>query len=134
MPEFTGVAFPILSVEWRDGQRSGPGIQTTDVDIVAVRVRAGNIIGLNTADIAEQMLGNAGIEGVGDDMLFAGQQAKLGPGNYQMKITRLGADRAITLVHLQVRRGLHFEPDRTAMTTALIYHVRLLRAKSLIDA
>src|SRR5690606_16664233 len=85
----------VLPVERRHGQEVAAGIETTRVDVVAIRMRAGAAERVNAAGSAEAVFGNSGIEPVGDELLLALQQLEILRRHDQVDETLLRADRAI---------------------------------------
>ena len=63
--------FPVLAVKRLNLQLDGHGIQTANVDVIAVRVRARNIERLDPAYLSERMLRDSGTPTVRSDTGFA---------------------------------------------------------------
>lgn len=122
------VPFPIASVERGDGELRRLRVEAAHVHAIAVGVRARNIERLDTANLAERMLGDAGIEGVGRDVLGAAHEFQSGPRHDEMQITRLRADRAIALARFDVLWRLDLESHRAAMAAPMVPHAHRLTA------
>ena len=91
-------------------------------------MRSRNIEGLNAADFAKQMLGDAGVECVIRKRFRPLEQGEPRPGNDEMEETAFTADRAIAFDRFNVRLRLNLESNAAAMaSTAVLDHVSLAR-------
>ena len=72
MRQRAGIGFPILAIEWihRDIERH-PIIETAPGDSNAVLIGARRVKALDPTRLAEPMLGAAGVESVGAEIVFA---------------------------------------------------------------
>src|ERR1022692_2021165 len=110
---------PLPPIDRRDRHRFNRAlVQTAGVDAVAVGVRAWDIERLHTANRAEEMPGDFGIEGIGRESLFALKQPKARFWNDEMKIPEFGAHRAIAVDHRYAGRRGHFEPHSAAVASS----------------
>jgi hypothetical protein len=114
--EFMNTGFPVFPIELLNTHASdGRGFQAPDVHTYPFRVRPGNIIRLDTACFAKQVLRLMGIERIGLQILFAREQAKLILRYDQMQIAGFRANGAIALGNIQVFRRFNLELDRAAV-------------------
>ena len=73
------------------------------------------------------MLRDSGIEGVGREGLRSLKELESRPGNNEMQIGELTADRAIALVDFNLVRGNNLEPYSSTVATAFVGdHLRSL--------
>jgi hypothetical protein len=114
-------AFPVLAVERRNGhRRDGIAVDAASVDAYAVGVRPGDVERFNAAMRAKVVLRDAGVEGVGGQIVAAGYEHESIGGNDQMQIPRLAADRTVAIRYFEPRGCRHLEPDATTMTTTCV--------------
>jgi hypothetical protein len=83
-------------------------------------MRARDIEGLDSTVSTEEMLRNAGIERVANEVIFAPQQSKGIPGHQQMQKTRTAANTAIAVVGADSRRRIDFESNPTAVAAPFV--------------
>jgi hypothetical protein len=122
MRQLASVLLPIFSVElaYRDTLNRAR-VETTHIDTVTVGIRARHIERLDAANFAEKMPGNAGVESIRRQLLFALKKLKGSFRHDQVEKTALGADRAIALCRLDLGGRQHFEPNLAAMTPTLVF-------------
>jgi hypothetical protein len=130
MLQFVGVPLPVLTVKGFDGQVPGSRVEASDIDRETVRVGAGHIKRFYATGFAKQVLCNPGIESIGYKRIFTGEQSEVVPGYDQVNKSRHRADRAVTLVALELLGRLHLEPHGFAMAMALVNQPGLLLARS----
>ena len=118
MSQCLGVLFPVLAVELDDIHPLRSLIEAVQVDIDAIRVGTGRVKRLYAADLTEGVPGHAGIEAVGSEGAFAGEQAESTQGNNQVQKSTASADGAITALDLDLLGCLDFEADGAAVAAA----------------
>jgi len=74
MGQCVSVLLPVLAVERHNLQGGRPGIQAIDIDVETIGIGLRNAERLYAAGLAEIMLGDTCVEGVGVEMIFSGQQ------------------------------------------------------------
>src|SRR5271165_5709381 len=92
-------------------------VETTDVDVDLIRIRARHVKGVNAAGRAECVLRRAGIESIDSQRVAAAFKLELLRRHDQMQKTLFGADRAVAFGDAgKIRR--HAEPYAPAMAAA----------------
>jgi hypothetical protein len=122
MRQFGAMVFPVSAVKRFDRQFPGLRLQTSDIDIEAVRIGSRDIESFNAARLTKPVLRHAGIERIRRKVVFAVQQRESGTWHNQMEITRFGADRTVALDTRDSLRRFDPESNRSAMTTAVVKH------------
>jgi hypothetical protein len=121
VPQFSRRLLPVLAVErlnhlGLDRAR----IEAARVDAETVRIGARDVERLDPASATEEMARHAGVEGVFNEHLGAGEQSKTRGRDDEMPERRHRADRAVAVMHQQVRGSIDLETDCSAVTAAAV--------------
>jgi hypothetical protein len=117
-----GILFPVQTIKGYHGHFCRSLVETAQIDINTIRVRARNIEWLDTTGFTKTMLGDMGIEGVGTEVSLALQQAKLRARYDQVQMTAAGAYRTITVFYVDLCWRVNFKSHRAAVAAALVNH------------
>ena len=113
--------FPVAPVECINSHRiDASGIQTSNIDTVAVRIRARNIERLDATTAAEEMLGNSRVELIGGNVILTADEREIIFSYNQMQVSAHTANTAIALIDLENSWCLDFEFDAAAVTAACV--------------
>ena len=89
---------PVPAVEFADLERRNiDAVEAARVDVDLIGVRARHVERMDAAGLAERMLGGAGVELVGGQIVFAAYQFELLGRHDEMQKALLGAHRAIAI-------------------------------------
>jgi hypothetical protein len=95
-------------------------IETAHVDVDLVRIGAGHVEGMNSADLAERVPGDFGVELVGGKIFLAAEKFEPFRRHNQVQKTFLPAHRAVAFGDT-VKIGGYAEPHAAAVAAALIH-------------
>ncbi len=115
--------FPVAPVEELDRDVRGLRVEAAHVHVDAVGIRARDVERLDPARAAELVVGDAGAEAVGDELVLAAQQAELRLRHDQVHEARHRADGAAAVEARELLGRLHFEGDGAAMAMAVVDHL-----------
>ena len=112
--------FPVLTVEWFDGQGvEVDGRQTSDVDVDFVRVTAWNVEWMDATVRTEEVLGLTRIEAIFTQLLPAAHQLKLVRSDDQMQKPFAATHRTVAVENRRIPKcGRDLEGHLAAMTTS----------------
>ena len=113
--------FPVSTIERFNCHRiDAAGIKASNIDTVAVRIRARNIERLDATISTEKMFGDACVELIGRDFVIAANEREIVFAHNQVYVTAHAADTAIALVDLEICRGVDFKSDAATVATAFV--------------
>src|SRR5579884_2403181 len=119
---------PVASVEVTVPQRCDIHVlQAADVHVDLVGRRARNVVRSASANRAEVMLRDAGVEGVGDNSVIRAEQPEALTRHDPVQVTLLRTDRTVALDRF-LELALDLERNLSAMTSASISSHSLSRA------
>ena len=117
--EILSCLFPVTAVERTNCHRIDRcGVEAARVDAVAVGVGARDIERLHAAMAAEAVPGDAGAEGVLDEVVPACQQAEIRGADDQVQVRRARAHRAVAIEQLEVARREDLDAHSPAVAGA----------------
>src|SRR5690606_8950060 len=116
------VSLPVRAVELlRDAHRfHRRGIEAARVDADPVRMRARHIERLDSADAAEQVLRDAGIEAIAREHVLPREQAEARFRDDIVQKARHSTDRAVALDDVELVRAFDREANAAAVTAAVV--------------
>jgi len=122
MRKGVGVVLPVATIKWDDSHRCRGFDKTSHVDINAVGIRTRGVKRFDATDATERMLRNAGIEGVGRQVIGPTKEMKRRLRHDQVKEAAFRADRAVAVLNFKRLWGVHFERYGAAVTGPVVDH------------
>src|SRR4249919_1210173 len=121
MRKLAGIALPFAAIEWLDDELVHFAIvQATRIDIDAIGIGARHVETLDAADAAEAMFCYASVEGVFDEVVVPGQQAKPRCRHDQMPEAAHPAKRTVAVLHRQHDGRIDLKTHAPAMAAAAV--------------
>ena len=114
--------FPIEPIKLSDFDvRNRLRLQTAHIHAEAVRIRARHVERFDPTNSAKEMVRDASVESVGREEFRSLDQFETGPGNDEMKVTALAANRTIARGRFDLGWRHHLEFHPATVTTAGVF-------------